>query len=41
MMEERPGLVDRQVEALDEHASGMERSIVTALAGDGRRNLAR
>ena len=38
-MQQRPGLVDRQVEALDENAGGMERSIVTALAGDGRRDL--
>ncbi len=37
-MEERPGLVDCQVETLDENARGMERSIVTALAGDGRRD---
>ena len=39
LVQERPGLVDRQVEALDENASGVERSIVTALAGDGRRDL--
>ena len=38
-MQERPGFVDRQVEALDEDARGVERSIVAALAGDGRRNL--
>jgi hypothetical protein len=34
-LQERPGIVDRQVETLNEHASGVEGSIVTALAGDG------
>jgi len=38
-VQERPGIVDRQVEALNEHASGVEGSIVTALAGDGGRDL--
>ena len=38
-MEKRPGLVDRQIEALNENARGMERSIVTALAGDGWRDF--
>ena len=39
MVQQGPGFVDRQVEALDEDASGVEGSIVTALAGDRRRDL--
>jgi hypothetical protein len=38
LVQERPRLVDRQVEPVNEHAGGVESPIVAALAGNGRRN---
>ena len=38
-MQEGPGFVDREVEALDEDARCVESSVVAALACDCRRNL--